>query len=59
MAKINNQDFDPNSEKYGFNQFKGPWIMGQDYYRLDGKTSKSLRHTMISKFNDPQNKRVK
>lgn len=30
--------------------------MGQDYYRLDGKTPKSIRHAMINEFNKVENK---
>lgn len=33
--------------------FRGPWKIGKDYYRLDGKTPKSIRHEMITHFNDP------
>ncbi|KAM7351107.1 uncharacterized protein ACRADG_004087 isoform 2-T2 [Cochliomyia hominivorax] len=32
------------------------WILGQDYYRLDGKTPKSIRHAMINEFNNVNNK---
>ncbi|TMW42161.1 hypothetical protein DOY81_012759 [Sarcophaga bullata] len=32
------------------------WILGQDYYRLDGKTPKSIRHAMINEFNNVTNK---
>ncbi|XP_055858931.1 transcriptional regulator ATRX homolog [Episyrphus balteatus] len=37
----------------------GHWINGQDYYRLDGKTNKTLRHEMVKRFNDPKNKRTR
>lgn len=40
----------------GLEKFRGPWKLGSDYYRLDGKTPKSLRHQMIKQFNDPTNK---
>lgn len=43
----------------GLDNFHGPWIRNSDYYRLDGKTSKSIRHAMIQSFNDPTNERVK
>uniref|UniRef100_A0A1I8PAA2 Transcriptional regulator ATRX n=1 Tax=Stomoxys calcitrans TaxID=35570 RepID=A0A1I8PAA2_STOCA len=32
------------------------WILGKDYYRLDGKTPKSIRHAMINEFNNVLNK---
>ncbi|XP_023301758.2 transcriptional regulator ATRX-like isoform X2 [Lucilia cuprina] len=32
------------------------WILGHDYYRLDGKTPKSIRHAMINEFNNVENK---
>ncbi|XP_065355571.1 transcriptional regulator ATRX-like isoform X2 [Calliphora vicina] len=32
------------------------WILGHDYYRLDGKTPKSIRHAMINEFNNVDNK---
>lgn len=43
----------------GLESFRGPWKLGEDYYRLDGKTPKSVRHTMITRFNDPNNRRTK
>lgn len=35
------------------------WILGEDYYRLDGKTAKSIRHEMINVFNSVLNKRAR
>lgn len=35
------------------------WILGKDYYRLDGKTPKSIRHAMINEFNNVLNKRAR
>lgn len=43
----------------GFERFKGPWMPNKDYYRLDGKTSKSIRHALIKQFNDPKNTRTR
>uniref|UniRef100_A0A182VAG5 Transcriptional regulator ATRX n=1 Tax=Anopheles merus TaxID=30066 RepID=A0A182VAG5_ANOME len=60
MAKIHHQEENPQlSDAYAYSAFKGPWEPGKDYYRLDGKTQKSIRHQMITSFNDPQNKRTK
>ncbi|XP_053690658.1 transcriptional regulator ATRX-like [Sabethes cyaneus] len=59
MAKIHNQEKDPAADVYGYSAFKGPWEPGIDYYRLDGKTQKTIRHRMITSFNDPSNKRTK
>lgn len=39
----------------GMDNFRGPWKLGHDYYRLDGKTPKSIRHQMITNFNSPSN----
>lgn len=35
------------------------WENGKDYYRLDGKTPKSIRHAMINEFNNVINKRAR
>ncbi|XP_020800143.1 transcriptional regulator ATRX homolog [Drosophila serrata] len=35
------------------------WISGQDYYRLDGKTPKNIRHEMIQRFNSENNRRAR
>uniref|UniRef100_A0A182JU96 Transcriptional regulator ATRX n=1 Tax=Anopheles christyi TaxID=43041 RepID=A0A182JU96_9DIPT len=60
MAKIHQQDANPQqSDAFAYSAFKGPWEPGKDYYRLDGKTQKSIRHQMITFFNDPQNKHTK
>ncbi|XP_058819845.1 uncharacterized protein LOC131682415 [Topomyia yanbarensis] len=59
MAKIHTQQKDPAADVYGYSAFKGPWEPGIDYYRLDGKTQKTIRHKMITSFNDPSNKRTK
>lgn len=56
------QQIHSNSEfahEWGLDRYRGPWILGQDYYRLDGKTPKSIRHTMITKFNNPNNTRTR
>lgn len=45
--------------RLGLSNLHGPWVPNLDYYRLDGKTSKGLRHALIQKFNDPNNHRVK
>ncbi|XP_041451577.1 transcriptional regulator ATRX homolog [Drosophila obscura] len=37
----------------------GKWISGQDYYRLDGKTPKNIRHEMIKRFNSEVNRRAR
>lgn len=44
---------------YDTRKLTGHWINGQDYYRLDGKTNKTLRHEMVKRFNDPKNKRTR
>nr|XP_029720003.1 transcriptional regulator ATRX [Aedes albopictus]XP_029720004.1 transcriptional regulator ATRX [Aedes albopictus] len=59
MAKIHNREKESMADVYGYRSFKGPWEPGKDYYRLDGKTQKNLRHRMITSFNDPSNKRTK
>lgn len=40
-------------------QVKNTWILGKDYYRLDGKTPKLIRHEMIEQFNSMSNKRAR
>ncbi|CAD6997236.1 unnamed protein product [Ceratitis capitata] len=40
-------------------QVKNTWILGKDYYRLDGKTPKLIRHEMIEQFNSISNKRAR
>lgn len=59
MTKIHNREKESMADVYGYSTFKGPWEPGKDYYRLDGKTQKNLRHRMITSFNDPSNKRTK
>lgn len=57
MKQVNDQKdgvFKPGLEK-----FRGPWVFGKDYYRLDGKTAKNQRHSMITNFNDPKNDRTR
>ncbi|XP_062549056.1 transcriptional regulator ATRX-like isoform X2 [Armigeres subalbatus] len=56
MKMIDEQNKNPKAHLYGFSRFRGPWRPGMDYYRLDGGTSKSIRHEMITKFNDPKNR---
>lgn len=43
----------------GVDDFHGPWQKDYNYFRLDGKTSKTLRHDMIKRFNNPANTQVK
>ncbi|XP_062549054.1 transcriptional regulator ATRX-like [Armigeres subalbatus] len=59
MAKIHNREKESMADVYGYSAYKGPWESGKDYYRLDGKTQKNIRHRMITSFNDPSNKRTK
>ncbi|XP_065088172.1 transcriptional regulator ATRX-like [Ochlerotatus camptorhynchus] len=59
MNKIHNRQNETMADVYGYSTFKGPWEPGKDYYRLDGKTQKNIRHRMITSFNDPSNKRTK
>lgn len=56
MKMIDEQSKNPKAHLYGLSRFRGPWRPGMDYYRLDGGTSKSTRHEMINKFNDPKNR---
>lgn len=56
MKMIDEQSNNPKAQLYGFSRFRGPWRPGMDYYRLDGGTSKSVRHEMITKFNDTKNR---
>lgn len=39
----------------GMESYRGPWRKHNNYFRLDGKTPKTLRHQMITNFNDPKN----
>ncbi|XP_059618266.1 transcriptional regulator ATRX-like isoform X2 [Phlebotomus argentipes] len=57
MRKISNKN--ENSAKYGLTEYDGPWEHGRDFYRLDGKTPKHLRHLMVNSFNDMNNKRMR
>lgn len=43
----------------GLDRYQGPWEHGEHYYRLDGKTPKTIRHQMITRFNDPSNIQTK
>lgn len=56
MKMIDEQGKNPKSQLFGFNKFRGPWRPGMDFYRIDGGTSKSTRHEMVTKFNDPKNR---
>lgn len=58
MDQINQQQKHGNM-RAGLENFKGPWIKNEDYYRLDGSTPKDRRHSMIRNFNDVNNKRTK
>ncbi len=57
MDKISKQNGDV--ENAGYSRFRGQWVKGLDYMRLDGNTSKSMRHQMIQKFNDSSDKRMR
>lgn len=57
MKLINDQEKTGN--KPGLETYRGPWELGKDYYRLDGKTAKTHRHSMITNFNDPKNERTR
>lgn len=57
MRLINDQERSGN--KPGLETFRGPWELGKDYYRLDGKTAKNHRHSMITNFNNPKNERTR
>lgn len=57
MRLINEQEKVGN--KPGLETFRGPYELGKDYYRLDGKTAKNQRHSMITSFNDPKNDRIR
>lgn len=56
MKMIDEQATNPKAALYGFSKFRGPWRPGMDFYRIDGGTSKSTRHEMVTKFNDPKNR---
>lgn len=43
----------------GLETFRSTWKSGYDYYRLDGKTVKTARHEMITRFNSPDNARAR
>lgn len=57
MRLINEQEKGGN--KPGLETYCGPWELGKDYYRLDGKTAKNHRHSMITNFNNPKNERTR
>ncbi|CAD7079720.1 unnamed protein product [Hermetia illucens] len=57
MHEISNQGED--AAQYGLTKYRGPWESGKDYYRLDGKTPKNIRHEMIRRFNDPKMTRAR
>uniref|UniRef100_A0A1B0CAC6 Putative dna repair protein snf2 family n=1 Tax=Lutzomyia longipalpis TaxID=7200 RepID=A0A1B0CAC6_LUTLO len=58
MRKISNKTPET-SQRYGLEGYEGPWEHGKDFYRLDGKTPKTLRHSMVQSFNDPLNTRMR
>ncbi|XP_053957323.1 transcriptional regulator ATRX-like isoform X1 [Anastrepha ludens] len=61
FKKMNDKDPDTLNElkmSQGY-QVKNTWILGKDYYRLDGKTPKLIRHEMIEQFNSISNKRAR
>lgn len=43
----------------GLESHNSKWILGKDYYRLDGKTAKQARHQMITHFNLATNSRAR
>jgi transcriptional regulator ATRX len=53
MKAIQNQDNNPNAVRHGYSQYKTNWVLGRDYYRLDGSTPKATRQHMINEFNRP------
>lgn len=59
MKKINDQESNPNKERYGFDYFRTTWKEGLDYFRLDGSTKREARHQMIQKFNDRSDTRLR
>lgn len=59
MRQISEQETNDNAAAFGLNKFKGPWIPGRDYLRLDGKTSKTKRHEMVQMFNNQSDKRMR
>lgn len=59
LHKITKQDENPNAEKYGYLEFQSKWMEGVDYFLLEGKTSETIRHRMIQKFNDTKQKKLR
>ena len=59
MKLINQKSHNPLASEYGLDNFQGPYVIGQDYLRLDGKTSKSVRHQMVKTFNDTSNTKMR
>lgn len=59
MKKISNQDGNPKAQQYGYSHYKTSWVEGRDYYRMDGKTPKELRHRMVNSFNDKSNSNLR
>lgn len=48
-----------NASQEGLSSFRGLSLKrGINYYRLDGKTPKTIRHGLVTKFNDPQEQNV-
>ncbi|KAG5676156.1 hypothetical protein PVAND_006005 [Polypedilum vanderplanki] len=56
MKAISSQANNPNASRYGYDLYQSRWILGVDYYRLDGSTPKAARQAMINQFNSPGNK---
>ncbi|KAL5279658.1 ATRX.2 family protein [Megaselia abdita] len=59
LRKVNEKDpriiqHLPNNERV-----RNTWVNGKDFYRLDGKTPKSIRHELIKNFNNAQNDRAR
>ncbi|XP_032593368.1 transcriptional regulator ATRX homolog [Drosophila grimshawi] len=54
---------DSNSKGYEFEgdvgNFKGSWIQGEDYFRLDGSCSVEQRESMCKQFNNASNVRAR
>lgn len=59
MKEITRQTQEGTTTSSGLENYRGTWKLGDDYYRLDGKTPKSMRHQMITNFNAPKNARAR
>jgi transcriptional regulator ATRX len=67
MRKINRahetmkqtQQIHPDAQANGYTNFMAPWKEGQDYFRLDGSTKREVRHTMVQRFNETSDKKLR